>query len=118
MNMSKYFTPRTAFLTGILLLLAVFGAIFHTQIHRRLALYFLINSKDPREEAFFDLAAQYEDPVGLLNGCWGTGRVTHRALVAGFLKAAVNTNPTWLKAAIQVWLGTPWALCHNPANRF
>jgi thiol-disulfide isomerase/thioredoxin len=90
---------RTAFLLGVLVLLLPLWAFFHAQIDARLSLYFLLNSKGPREEAFSELVARYGDPLEVLNRSWATGKVTHRALVATFLRANVATNPPWSNRA-------------------
>jgi thiol-disulfide isomerase/thioredoxin len=92
-------TRQTAFLTGCLLVLLVFWGLFHAQINRRLALHFLLISTNPREDALSDLAAEYKDPLGPLNRFWASGKVTHRALVAAFLKANAITNPPWFARA-------------------
>lgn len=91
--------PRTVLLFAMLPALLVLSVLFHRQITYPLAVRMLLNSATPREEAFFDLAKQAEDPVSLLNRCWATGKIPHRELVASFLNANVQANPDWFARA-------------------
>src|SRR5579862_5751218 len=94
-------TPLTS---GLVVLLA-FCAMFHTQIRRSFSLYLLLRAQCPREESFQDLAAQSSDPGDFLRGCWATGKIPHRQLVASFLKANAADNPAWYAGAEPLVLG-------------
>jgi thiol-disulfide isomerase/thioredoxin len=61
--------------------------------------HLLLASNGPREETFDKLTGEFADPVGFLNDCWATGKITHRQLVAGFLKSCAATNPPWFAGA-------------------
>ncbi len=77
--------------------LIVAWLFFRHQIERALSTHLLLASNHPRQEVFDELASQPSDPVDFLNRCWATGKVTHRYLVASFLKAAAN--PAWFGRA-------------------
>lgn len=72
---------------------------FRHQIERPLSTRLFLASDDPRQESFDDLISQTTDPVDFLNGCWATGKVTHRYMVASFLKASSVANPPWFERA-------------------
>jgi thiol-disulfide isomerase/thioredoxin len=83
----------------ILLALVATYASFHHQIQRSLTVGLLLDSKNPREESFEYTANQVSDPVDFLRRAWATGKITHRQLVAEFLKSNAVRNSSWLSGA-------------------
>jgi len=92
-------TWRSGLLGGILLGLLVVWGCFHRQISRELAGYALLASLSPREELFDEIARESPDPVRFLKRSWATGEVSHRRLVATFLKESAVSHPTWFALA-------------------
>jgi len=86
-------------LIALLLIAILFWALFHAQINRALSLRLFLNSNNPREELFDELAKQSDDPLTFLHRTWATGKIVHRQFVAAFLKDNAVSNPTWLSRA-------------------
>src|SRR5437016_7199477 len=90
---------RTWLLSAALLILLVTWGVFHTSIQRSLANRLLLRSDAPSEEFFADTIKRATDPVEFLERCWATGKVSHRQLVAVFLKDNAAAHAAWLKRA-------------------
>jgi thiol-disulfide isomerase/thioredoxin len=82
-----------------MLVLVVTWWFFHPQFQSFLSFRLLLNSNNPSEEFFNDLARKAEDPVDFLQRCWMTGKITHRQLVAMFLKENAPANSSWFARA-------------------
>ncbi len=91
--------PRTAVLTGILLVLGLAWLFFHRQLSGPLAAHLLLSSNNPRDEFFDEVTRQSADPVDFLNRSWATGKITHRQLVSAFLRSSAATNAGWFARA-------------------
>jgi len=86
-------------LVVVLLILILGWGLFYGRINNSLAVHFLLNSQNPTEEAFEDTAARSMAPATFLNRCWATGKVTHRRLVATYLRDIAATNSPWFPDA-------------------
>jgi thiol-disulfide isomerase/thioredoxin len=86
---------RVWLLIAILLTAAGTWTLFHREINRQLSVRLLLRSENPREDWFESLANQFTDPSEFLERCWETGKVTHRQLVASFLKDRAMAKTTW-----------------------
>ena len=93
------FSRRMRVLSVILLGLLLAWAAFNRFGSRPFAVHLLLDSKSPREEFFDELAKASNDPIDMLNRCWATGKITHRRLVAGFLKDNARVQAPWLARA-------------------
>ena len=108
MNASSFaVSRRVVFLAGIVVVLLVIWGFLHRQIQGSVAARLLLNTTSPRQETFFDLAKQANDPVAFLKAFWVGGKIPHRQLVMAFLNANATANPSWLaRAEPLVWAGT------------
>jgi thiol-disulfide isomerase/thioredoxin len=94
-----HLSPKTGVLGIVLFVLLVIWISFHRQIQSSLSVRLFLSSKNAHEEFFEELAKQVKDPVDFLQRSWATGRVTHRQLVATFLKDNATSNSPWLSRA-------------------
>ena len=92
-------TSRTWLLLAALLILLVVWGMFHAAIQRSWADRLLLRSDAVSQEFFADAAKRAPDPVQFLERCWATGKISHRQLVAAFLKDNSVAQPAWLKRA-------------------
>jgi thiol-disulfide isomerase/thioredoxin len=60
-----------------------------------LSLRLYLNSENPREELFEELATQSKDQVDFLQRAWKTGKVVHRQFVANYLKDNAVRKAHW-----------------------
>src|SRR5947207_1679384 len=95
MRTMRLITCRAWLLVGMLVVLVLVWALFHRQITHRLAVNLILQSKNPSEQFFEELAKQPDNPGEFLARSWATGRVPHRQLVAAFLKEKATTNSPW-----------------------
>lgn len=86
----------TRVLLAAMLMLLLNWALFHTPIQRTLASRLLLLVDSPTDDFFADVLKNRKDPVELLERCWATGKVRHRALVAAFLKDNALAHKPWL----------------------
>lgn len=86
-------------LVAVLLVAILSWIFFHTRIDSALSLRLFLNSNNPPEEVFEDLAGQSGDPIDFLQRSWATGRVVHRQFVAQFLKDNASKNLPWFSRA-------------------
>jgi thiol-disulfide isomerase/thioredoxin len=86
-------------LVVLLLVLLATYALFHHQMQRSLTVRLVLGAKNPREESFEEVVKQVNDPVDFLLRAWATGKVTHRQLVAEFLKNNAARSLPWLSRA-------------------
>jgi len=70
-----------------------------------------LNSNNPREELFEELAREGDDPLKFLQRSWATGKIVHRQFVASFLKENAAANLPWLPRAEPLMLD-----CVNDAD--
>jgi thiol-disulfide isomerase/thioredoxin len=91
-------------LIAILAVAAASWLLFHRQVNRFLEVQLFLRSENPREEWFEELARQEANPQEFLKRCWATGKVTHRQLVATFLKENTMPDAPWLGSLEEVIL--------------
>jgi thiol-disulfide isomerase/thioredoxin len=95
MNANRSSGRRIWVLTAALGIAALSWLLFHEQINHFVAVQVFLHSGNPREEWFEELVHQ-ASPQEFLQRCWATGKVTHRELVAGFLKQNTMPDAPWL----------------------
>ena len=86
-------------LVGFLLVATLSWTFFHAQINHALSFRLFLDSNNPREELFEDLAKHSNDPLDFLHRSWATGKVVHRQFVAAFLKDNAAKNAPWFPRA-------------------
>src|SRR5512141_1979384 len=99
MSAKRRLTVKTVVLATVLFALIAVWSLYNRQFQQTLGNRLLLNSANPQEGFFAELATQSDDPVGFLQRSWATGKVTHRQLVAAFLKDSACTNAAWLDRA-------------------
>src|SRR5689334_8724358 len=82
-------------LVGLLFLALLSWLLFRTRINHELSLCLFLNSENPREEVFEELATRSENPPDFLQCAWRTGKVVHRQFVANYLKESASRKPAW-----------------------
>jgi thiol-disulfide isomerase/thioredoxin len=92
-------TRRTGVLAVALLASMLVWILFNHSLYRPYAAHLLLRSENPSGELFDEMVGQADDPVNLLQRCWDTGKITHRQLVATFLKNHAAANLPWFKRA-------------------
>src|SRR5262249_2173496 len=82
-------------LVGLLFLALLSWLLFRTEINQKLSLRLFLNSENPREETFEELATQSQNPSDFLQRVWNTGKVVHRQFVANYLKDNAVRKAVW-----------------------
>src|SRR5690349_20452221 len=90
---------RGRLLICILFALVLVSAFYHPRIQRAWSVALLLRSTNPRDDFFEELAREAADPLDFLQRAWATGKISHRLLVAAFLKNNALERSPWRSQA-------------------
>ncbi|PYJ60170.1 MAG: hypothetical protein DME24_10425 [Verrucomicrobia bacterium] len=90
---------RLKWLLALLICVGLAGVLFRKPIQDAILLRSLLMADSPSETLFQELADRAKDPFVFLQQLWGSEKIPHRELVAGYLKDKAGIDPELLKRA-------------------